>query len=133
MLYRKRFWGYPRPDSGLSDAPFSRHNNLRLMVPDQPESEVGNALNFLMTTKKMKRKEFFIASSCGNTYHSNEKAGPLSITYCYTLTKTDTDSQAKSLSLSLSLSLSPPSSGFPIYPDEQCLVMCEIISSACLD
>jgi len=40
----------------------------------QPESEVGNALNFLMTTKKMKRKEFFIASSCGNTYHSNEKA-----------------------------------------------------------
>jgi len=40
----------------------------------QPEAELGKALSELMTTKKMKRKEFFIASSCGNTFHSRAKA-----------------------------------------------------------
>jgi len=40
----------------------------------QPEVELGKALNELMTTKNMKRKQFFIASTCGNTFHSKEKA-----------------------------------------------------------
>ena len=43
----------------------------------QPEAEVGKALKDLMTEKKMKRKEFFVASSVGNTYHSKEKASSL--------------------------------------------------------
>jgi len=40
----------------------------------RPEMELGKALRDLMTTKKMKRSEFFIASKCGNTYHSRAKA-----------------------------------------------------------
>jgi len=39
----------------------------------QPESELGTALQEMMTTKKIKRKELFIASSCGNTFHSKDK------------------------------------------------------------
>jgi len=40
----------------------------------QPEVELGKAISDLMTTKKMKRSDFFIASKCGNTYHSRDKA-----------------------------------------------------------
>jgi len=39
----------------------------------QPETELGEAINDLIQTKKMKRNQFFIASKCGNTYHSKEK------------------------------------------------------------
>lgn len=39
----------------------------------QPEVEIGKALHNLMTNKKMKRNQFFIASSCGNTHHSKQK------------------------------------------------------------
>jgi len=39
----------------------------------QPEVELGKAVSDLITTKKMKRSDFFIASKCGNTYHSRDK------------------------------------------------------------
>ena len=54
-----------------------RVRNELISRTDQPEAEVGKALKDLMTEKKMKRKEFFVASSVGNTFHSKAKASSL--------------------------------------------------------